>query len=231
MIGLRLKINRPNRKTLFSMTGVLLLAAFNLQAQETQDATWITHPDISGHEYGVYHFRKTVELEKTPEHFNVHVSADNRYRLYVNGISVVAGPQRSDVMHWRYDEVDLASYLRNGSNVIAAVVWHWGEHKPVAQHSYQTGFLIRGATSEEATIDTGATSWKVVANSAYSALPVSREQVGGYYASPPGESLDAHRVIPGDGRTPDLTILPGTTLISFAWQGTVGVFRSRTWRS
>jgi len=175
------------------MTGVLLLAAFNLQAQETQEASWIAHPGISGHEYGVYHFRKTVELETTPEHFNVHVSADNRYRLYVNRVSVVAGPQRSDVMHWRYEEVDLAPYLRKGRNVIAAVVWHWGEHKPVAQHSYQTGFLIRGATAEEATVDTGATSWKVVANSAYSALPVSREQVGGYYASPPGESLDAER--------------------------------------
>jgi hypothetical protein len=75
--------------------------------------------------------------------------------------------------------------------VIAAVVWHWGEHKPVAQHSHQTGFLIRGATADEAIIDTGATVWKVLANSAYSALPVSREQVGGYYASPPGEMLDA----------------------------------------
>ena len=191
MIGFRLKKDRPNRKTLFSITGVLLLAAFNLQAQETQEASWIAHPDISGHEYGVYHFRKTVELETTPEHFNVHVSADNRYRLYVNGVSVVAGPQRSDVMHWRYEEVDVAPYLRTGSNVIAAVVWHWGEHKPVAQHSYRTGFLIRGATAEEATIDTGVTSWKVVANTAYSALPVSRGQVGGYYASPPGESLDA----------------------------------------
>ena len=193
MIGFRLRKNRPNRSTLFSMAGVLLLAVFNLQAQESQVASWIAPPDISGHEYGVYHFRKTVELEETPEHFNVHVSADNRYRLYVNGVSVVAGPQRSDVMHWRYEEVDLAPYLRTGSNVIAAVVWHWGEHKPVAQHSYRTGFLIRSVTAEEAIIDTGATSWKVVANSAYSALPVSREQVGGYYASPPGESLDAER--------------------------------------
>jgi hypothetical protein len=128
-----------------------------------------------------------------PKHFNVHVSADNRYRLYVNGVSVVAGPQRSDVMHWRFEEVDLAPYLSAGENVIAAVVWNWGEHKPVAQHSYRTGFLIRGVTVEEATFDTGATPWKVMANSAYSALPVTREQVGGYYASPPGESLDAGR--------------------------------------
>ena len=53
------------------MTGVLLLAVFSLQAQASQDASWIAPPDISGHEYGVYHFRKTVELEETPEHFSL----------------------------------------------------------------------------------------------------------------------------------------------------------------
>jgi len=178
---------------LLVVAGTLLLVAFNLLAEETRPASWITAPDISGHEYGVYHYRKKLELEAVPREFTVQVSADNRYRLYVNGVSVVAGPQRSDVMHWRYEEVDLAPYLSVGMNVIAAVVWHWGEHKPVAQHSYQTGFVMRGVTANEASIDTGATSWKVAANSAYSALPVSREQVGGYYASPPGESLDAER--------------------------------------
>jgi len=191
MMNFRLGKNSPNRKTLFFFISALLLTAFNLQGQETQDASWITYPDISGHEYGVYHFRKTVELDTAPERFNVHVSADNRYRLYVNGVSVIAGPQRSDVMHWRYEEIDLAPYLREGSNVIAAVVWHWGEHKPVAQHSFRTGFLIRGASADETLIDTGTTAWKSHANSAYAALPVTREQVGGYYASPPGESLDA----------------------------------------
>ena len=180
-------------RTLLLVISALVLMAFNLQAQEKQYASWVTHPGIPGHEYGVYHFRKNLELQAVPEHFNVHVSADNRYRLYVNGVSVVAGPQRSDVMHWRYEEIDLAPYLRTGNNVIAASVWHWGEHKPVAQHSFKTGFLIRGATADEAIIDTGTTAWKVLANSAYSALPVSREQVGGYYASPPGEQLDADR--------------------------------------
>ena len=176
-----------------AITSVLLLTTFSLQAQETQDASWITHPGITGHEFGVYHFRKTVELDEKPAHLNVHVSADNRYRLYVNGVSVIAGPQRSDVMHWRYEDIDLAPFLREGSNVIAAVVWHWGEYKPVAQHSFRTGFLIRGATPAETLIDTGTTAWKSFANSAYSGLSVTREQVGGYYAGPPGESLDASR--------------------------------------
>jgi alpha-L-rhamnosidase len=169
----------------------ILLTVFSLQAQETEDASWISHPGISGAEFGVYHFRKTLDLAKAPQTLNVQVSADNRYRLFVNGVSVADGPQRSDVMHWRYEEIDLAPYLHKGKNVIAAVVWHWGEHKPVAQHSFRAGFLIRGASSEDTLVDTGATVWKSFVNNAYAALPVTREQVGGYYASPPGESLDA----------------------------------------
>jgi len=174
-----------------AIVSALLLTALNLQAQEREDASWITHPGITGDEYGVYHFRKTLELEEKPQHLDVHVSADNRYRLYVNGESVADGPQRSDVMHWRYEEIDLAPFLREGKNVIAAVVWHWGEHKPVAQHSFRTGFLVRGASGDNALIDTGTTAWKSTANKAYKGLSITREQVGGYYAGPPGESLDA----------------------------------------
>ena len=102
--------NGPSCRTSLLVTCTFLLVALNLPAQERQAPSWITHPDISGHGYGVYNFRKTIELQATPEHFNVHVSADNRYRLYVNGVSVAAGPQRSDVMHWRYEEVDLAPW-------------------------------------------------------------------------------------------------------------------------
>ena len=40
-------------------------------------------------------FRNNFGLEAVPERFTIQVSADNRYRLYVNGVSVVAGPQRS----------------------------------------------------------------------------------------------------------------------------------------
>lgn len=174
------------------IASALLLTVFGLHAQAAEEASWIAHPGISGHEYGVYHFRKTLDLEKKPNELNVQVSADNRYRLFVNGVSVADGPQRSDVMHWRYEEIDLAPFLRKGKNVIAAVVWHWGEHKPVAQHSFRAGFLIRGASADETLIDTGATEWKSFSNDAYKALPVTREQVGGYYASPPGESVNAN---------------------------------------
>jgi len=75
----------------------------------------------------VFHFRKTIDLADRPTRFVVRVSADNRYRLFVNGVSVSIGPARGDLLHWRYETVDLAPYLRAGRNVLAAVVWNWGE--------------------------------------------------------------------------------------------------------
>ena len=48
-------------------------------------ARWVAYPDDSGLDYGVYHFRKTFSLAEVPGEFNIHVSADNRYRVFVNG--------------------------------------------------------------------------------------------------------------------------------------------------
>jgi alpha-L-rhamnosidase len=48
-------------------------------------AAWIAPPGQPTCEYGVYHFRKEFDLAVQPDQFLVHVSADNRYRLFVNG--------------------------------------------------------------------------------------------------------------------------------------------------
>jgi len=152
-------------------------------------AHWIADPADKPESYGVYHFRRTFELPKQPQHFVVHVSADNRYRLFVNGVQVSSGPQRSDLMHWRYETVDIAPKLRDGRNVIAALVWNWGAHKPVAQFSLRTGFLLQGSSAAESVANTGPL-WKVARDEAYAFEPV---RVGGYYAASPGELVDGSK--------------------------------------
>ena len=154
-------------------------------------ALWVSAPG-AGSEFGVFHFRRVFELEAQPSSFVVHVSADNRYRLFVNGEQVSSGPQRSDLMHWRYDTVDLAPHLRAGRNVLAALVWNWGAEKPVAQFSRQTAFLLQGNGPREAVVNSGP-EWKVLRNEGYAPIPVLGPAVGGYYAAPPGEALDARR--------------------------------------
>ncbi|MFW5972962.1 MAG: alpha-L-rhamnosidase N-terminal domain-containing protein, partial [Bacteroidota bacterium] len=157
---------------------------------EAPPAWWISHPTADGNAFGVFHFRKTLQVASPPDRFVVHISADNRYRLYVNGQEVSAGPQRSDLMHWRYETVDLAPHLAAGDNVIAALVWNWGPHRPVAQQSHRTAFLLQGNSEKEAVVNTDR-SWKVWHNAGYAAIPVEASTVGGYYAAPPGEALEA----------------------------------------
>jgi hypothetical protein len=155
-------------------------------------ALWVFPPGTTGQEFGVFHFRRVFELNDKPSTFVVHVSADNRYRLFINGQQVSSGPQRSDLMQWRYETVDLASHLRPGRNVIAALVWNWGADKPVAQFSRQTAFLLQGDSPREAVVNSGP-EWKVLRDDGYAPLPVSANTIGGYYASPPGEAIDARQ--------------------------------------
>ena len=157
--------------------------------QKPWAAKWIAHPDAPPREMGVFHFRKTLDLGEKPRSFVVRVSADNRYRLFVNGISVTVGPARGDLLHWRYETVDLAPYLRKGANVLAAVVWNWGELRPAAQISRRTGFLIQSDGAAAAAVDSGP-SWKVYWNRAYGFTP-GQSEVKDYYAAAPGERIDA----------------------------------------
>jgi hypothetical protein len=129
-------------------------------------ARWVAHPTAPGEEYGVFHFRRTFDLAAAPERLVVHVSADNRYGLFVNGRPVSSGPQRSDLLHWRYETLDLAPHLRAGRDVLAALVWSWGRHRLVAQFRRRTALLLQGDTEREAVVNTGP-EWKVLHNEGY----------------------------------------------------------------
>ncbi|MGZ3306310.1 MAG: hypothetical protein ACXU8U_10665, partial [Asticcacaulis sp.] len=71
----------------------------------TVAAEWITAPDAKAPT--VLHFRCDVSFIHPPKVLWAHVSADNRFVLYVNGKRVADGPATSDLAHWRYRRVDL----------------------------------------------------------------------------------------------------------------------------
>jgi len=128
---------------------------------------WIKDPKAKGNGYGVFHFRKKIKISQKPQRFRIHVSGDQRYILYVNGIKAGSGPSRSDPSHWKYNTLDIAQYLIPGQNILAAVVWNDGEFSALAQMSLQTGFLIFGDSEKESMACTDST-WKVIENLSYS---------------------------------------------------------------
>src|SRR5438045_5250292 len=161
--------------------------------EDAPPASWIAPPGAPADSFTVFHARRAFDLPSVPARFLVHVSADNRYRLYVNGEQVSSGPQRSDIAHWRYETIDLARRLRAGRNVIAALVWNWGAARPVAQHSYRTGFLLQGDSPVEAGLVNTGPGWKVMRDSAYAAIVITTASLGDYYAAAPGDSIDGSR--------------------------------------
>lgn len=57
----------------------------------------------------------------------IHITADSRYVLYVNGEYLGQGPVRSWPGHWSYDTYDLSPHLLPGRNVVAVLVNHFGD--------------------------------------------------------------------------------------------------------
>ncbi|MBC8137766.1 MAG: family 78 glycoside hydrolase catalytic domain [Fibrella sp.] len=165
--------------------------------RRTWSAKWAAHPDALAALNGagaVFLFRKLLLLDAKPERFVIHISADQRYRLFINGNSVGFGPARGDLMHWRYETIDIAPYLTPGENILAARV-HFlaGENAPVAQAtSGFPAFLVQGNTESEAGANT-PDGWRVAVDGAYSFTMEHAHRLQAYAVVGPSEIFDATR--------------------------------------
>lgn len=178
----------------FSVFAFTLHAQFDPRNQNNEwDAKWVFVPGTGANDPGLYLFRKSLNLETVPQKFEVRVSADNRYKLYINEALVSFGPALGDIEHWNYETVDLAPYLNKGENIIAAKVWNEGSLKPVSQFSYRTGFLLQGTNDETKAINSNE-SWKCTEDKSYT--PIS-QSVRGYYAAGAGDKIDMSFAVKG----------------------------------
>ncbi|KAL4899291.1 hypothetical protein BDW74DRAFT_171583 [Aspergillus multicolor] len=65
------------------------------------------------------YFTRTFTLSSPPREAVLHLTADTRYKLFVNGRRVAVGPTRGSTSIWYYDTLDIAQYLKEGHNVVA----------------------------------------------------------------------------------------------------------------
>lgn len=112
------------------------------------------------------YFRKEIMLPDTPNSGRIDISADSRYKLYVNGEFVQEGPSKGDKEIWYYDEADLLSYLKTGKNVIAIEVLRYPEEKSKRNHSIHRGeipglYIVGNIRCNEQEVDvSGKGGWK-----------------------------------------------------------------------
>ena len=154
-------------KRAFKLMLLLLLPMLTAAEPVQWTAHWIMHPELQPQAHAVVHFRKSFPLDEKPDKFVVHVSADNHYRLFVNGRYILRGPARGDLDYWFYETVDISPYLQAGENVIAAEVINWGPKRSFSIISQMTSFIMQGDTKAEAIVNTHGGTWKCLHNKAH----------------------------------------------------------------
>lgn len=110
------------------------------------NAKFISHPDYSELEpIYVYHKQHDKKVFSHPEALiNKHIiyrrkatlpsfqkavikiSADDYYKLYINGSYVTEGPASSYHMHYFYNEIDVTDFLHEGENTFAVLTYYHG---------------------------------------------------------------------------------------------------------
>lgn len=116
-------------------------------------ARWICVPDFATPFVAAY--KLEIDLAEALD-VELHVSADERYRLYWNGDLISTGPEKGDEDHWPFDSIKC--HFDAGHHVLVAQVWSLGEWRAFAQHSVRPGFLL--ATTEHVELfNTGFAPW------------------------------------------------------------------------
>jgi len=70
-------------------------------------------------------FRKNVYIKEYKRSY-IRITADDYYKLYINGRFVCQGPAPSYHFNYYYNEVDITEYLNPGNNAICAHVYYQG---------------------------------------------------------------------------------------------------------
>ncbi len=122
-------------------------------------AKWVTCPDAPHPPYALaFRNRFRVQDQQT---VRIHVTADERYELYLDGTRIGRGPERGDRHHWFFETYDLS--LTPGEHTLVARVWVLGDYSPVAQMSLPPQGLVVCAEDPtwSDTLDTGVAQWEV----------------------------------------------------------------------
>lgn len=106
------------------------------------------------------HYRLTFQVEE-PAVIILHVTADEQYRLYLDGKLVGRGSDSGSLSHWYFDSWQVE--LTPGTHELTAKVPCWGigsELGPQARISQRPAFLLAASDTWMEKLGTGLADWK-----------------------------------------------------------------------
>jgi alpha-L-rhamnosidase len=138
-------------------------------------AKWVVHPDARTDQPVAVVFCNHFSLD-TAVTLTLHVSADERYQLYLDGQRIGKGPQRGDRLNWSFETYELS--LQPGSHTLVARVTRFYQNanqtaeSPMAQISCRPGFICcADDRSFDQMFSTGIAPWKVRLDQSIEHLP------------------------------------------------------------
>lgn len=120
-------------------------------------AWWVDHPGRPLSEPSVAAFRLKFTLAADTL-LRLHVSADNRYRIFLDGQEFGRGPERGDAQHWFFESYE--GLVPGGEHLLAVQTWWLGDKAPYAQMSVRPGFLLATEEALLETLSTGLAKWE-----------------------------------------------------------------------
>ncbi len=109
----------------------------------------------------------------------IYISANNRYKLWINGKMVTVGPLKGDKWHHYYETINIKEYLRPGINVIGVEVLYYqpalyGDNKTapmsIVTNNYGPLLILKGKYNDVnnniVDITTGKAKWQVMIDNA-----------------------------------------------------------------
>jgi len=108
------------------------------------DPRFVWHPHGADGRNVFVIFERSFELAEVSAAFAIHLFADTRYRLRVNGEFVGSGPARFVTSHPEYDSYELARHLKPGRNVISVEGNFYGASSFQTMPDGSPGFIAWG---------------------------------------------------------------------------------------
>ena len=115
-------------------------------------------------------FRKSFYCDHEDRNAVVYISADDYYKLYINGKFVGQGPAPSYHFKYNYNVIDISEYLKKGNNTIAVHTFYQGMINRVWQSGDHRHGLIMDLAVDGEVLVSSDESFKVAYHTGYREL-------------------------------------------------------------
>lgn len=114
------------------------------------DAQWVWAPGRPTAAFERCFFRHDFELD-TVGYLKLHLSADSRYKLHINGQLLGVGPAAGDLYHYHYDSFgfDRIIKLNPRKYQLIVEVLSFGKNGPINEMHARGGLMVHGGVFDE----------------------------------------------------------------------------------